>query len=184
MSKELIINTYSIEELLVLANQGLGGNTSTERFKAVTGCPFSYSGVTNCLKNAGCERIWVSRESLLMYQNEVRELSNGCSDEDYNEKIKNLEAELFRVNVISSQEEKPITLNLSNVYDKSRHSFTVDEEVYRIWESFSDVYYEKGALLNSALCFFMKAVQDGRIRIEEDRKSPGIETSILGKYLS
>ncbi len=77
----------------------------------------------------------------------------------------------------------PRIIRLNGNYTKSRHTFTMSDEVYREWEEFVAPYNEKGALINAALMFFILLKEKKSIEIVDPSRSEGIDMNTINKYL-
>lgn len=180
------LDNYDIDTLIPIANMGLGGNTETEKFKKLTKFPFSYTAVTNALREHGCERLWVGPDIVKMVKEKTNELEDtlSMSESEYHENLKEFHAEIER-RIIKENDNKDdyMEFSLLGDTDPSRHTLTMDNDLFISWEAFCKPYRLPSAVLNIALAHFMNEVRSGKIRIIDENNKANNLSEVINRFL-
>lgn len=171
--------------LIPIANMALGGYTKTEKFKKRTNFPYSYTTVINALRERGCERVWVGPEIVKMVKETVNTLGDTASmnESEYHERLKEITAELNKKIKENDNKDDHKEFSISGDTDPSRHTLTMDNDLFKSWEAFCKPYSMPSAVLNIALAHFMHEVQSGKIRINDDNNKADNLSAVINRFL-
>lgn len=82
-----------------------------------------------------------------------------------------------------SDQRRHEVITLNPTYDKCRRTLTLGYQAYEEWAKFVAVYYNRGAVMNAALMYFIKEVTTGRVELVDPYAAEAIDMKIVNDYL-